>query len=499
MRRFGLFLLLCFVASAQNAVRIQGHKAPVLKARGIAFKDLNKNGKLDPYEDWRLPVEKRVADLVSRMRLEEKAGLMIHSSLMGFTGPGGVVLDAPPPPKPGAPAFVPPQRDGVIPLDRPNPAELILKRNVRWILVRPTAGEAAEVTAKFHNGLQEVAEGSRLGIPLAISTDPRHSGRGQGPAVISQWPDQLGLGAIRDAGTTREFGHIAAEELRAMGIRVILGPMADTASEPRWNRISGTFGEDAETNSELVAAYIEGFQGKQIGPDSVLCVTKHFPGDGPVKGGLDPHNDYGRWQVYPGNNFDHHLIPFQAALRAGTGAIMPGYAIPEGTDTVGMSFSKVIVTDLLRGKFKFDGLVITDWLRNMPWGVETLSEKQRQARLVEAGIDQIGGDNDPKYIIELVREGAVKESRLDESVRRVLRPMFAMGLFENPYADPAATKLMVAKKEFVDAGYRAQQKSIVLVRNLMKRNYTRTLPLQGRPKVFVVNFNRETAAGYGEV
>lgn len=507
--QFGLgslvLLAILFTApAAERGPKVQARKAPLLTVDGLTFKDLNRNGVLDKYEDWRLPVEIRVADLVSKMTLEEKAGLMIHSSLMGFTGPGGVVLDAPPAPRPGGPAgFVPPRREGVEPMDRPNPAELILKRNVRWILVRPTPGEAPDTTARFHNGLQEMAESSRLGIPIAISSDPRHSSRsqvlpGQSTAAtaanISLWPDQLGLGAIGDADATREFGRIAAQELRALGIQVTLGPMADVATEPRWNRISGTFGEDAERNAQLVAAYIEGFQGRRLGPESVMCVTKHWPGDGPVKEGLDPHNDYGRWQVYPGENFDHHLIPFQAAFRAGTGGIMPGYAIPEGVDTVGINFSKVIVRDLLRGKYGFDGLVVTDWLRNMPWGVEKLTEKQRQARMVEAGVDQIGGDNDPKYIVALAREGLIPETRVNGSARRVLRTMFQLGLFENPYADPDAAKATVAKREFVDAGLAAQRKSVVVLKNAKN-----LLPLAGRPKLYVENLKADVASQYGDV
>jgi beta-glucosidase len=481
-------------------------KATILKIDGLDFKDLNRNGKLDRYEDWRLPVDQRVADLISQMTPEEKAGLMIHSSLMGFTGPGGVVLDAPPAPRPGAggaAAFVPPQREGVTPLDRPTPSELITKRNVRWILLRPNPSEPPDVSARFANGLQEIAESSRLGIPLTLSSDPRHSVSRRGasfpnqssnPAApnISQWPEQIGFAAAGDPALVREFGRIAAQELRAIGLQVTLSPMADVATEPRWNRIAGTFGEDAWNNAALVKAYIEGFQGAHLGTGSVLCVTKHFPGDGPVKEGLDPHNDYGRWQVYPGNQFEHHLIPFLAAFGAGTGGIMPGYAIPVGFDTVGMNFSKAIVTDLLRMKYGFKGVVITDWLRNMPWGVEALSEKERQLRMVQAGVDQIGGDNDPRFIIELVKDGTVDESRLNESARRVLKPMFELGQFENPYVDPERARTVLASKPFMDAGMTAQRKSIVVL-----KNGEGLLPLGSGRKIYVENIGKETAARYG--
>ena len=494
----------CFLIPANAADPVQPpigtRKAPEIRVGSLVFRDVNRNGKLDRYEDWRLPVEARVADLISKMTLEEKAGLMIHSSLQGFTGPNGVVLDAPD--RAGGGVLVPPGRADVTPMDRPSPSELVDKRNVRWILVRPNAGEPPEVTAQFSNAMQERAEGSRLGIPIAFSSDPRHSPRPVPGAAsiepqmpeISRWPEQIGFGALRDAAAVREFGRIAAQELRALGIVVTLSPMADSATEPRWNRIPGTFGEDANLNAELVTAYIEGFQGASLGRESVMCVTKHFPGDGPVKAGLDPHNDYGKWQVYPGNHFEYHLGPFRAAIAAHTGAMMPGYAIPVGMDTVGMGFSKMIVTDLLRGKFGFNGLVVTDWLRNMPWGVEQLSEKERQLRIVQAGVDQIGGDNDPKYILELVKAGAITESRIDESAARILKPMFELGLFENPYVDPARAKALVNSAGFRAAGERAQRASIVLLKNAGD-----LLPLAEGGRIFIQDLDAKVAAKYGSL
>ena len=136
---------------------------------------------------------------------------------------------------------------------------------------------------------------------------------------------------------------------------------------------------------------------------------------------------------------------------------MPGYAIPVGVDTVGMTFSKVIVTDLLREKYGFNGLVVTDWLRSMPWGVEHLTEKERQRLIVEAGVDQIGGDSNPRYIIEMVKEGAVPERRIDDSARRVLKPLFQLGLFENPYVDPDRARSIVANSHFMQAGEKARE------------------------------------------
>src|ERR1035437_6777939 len=498
-------------AAAPAQPKIEARKARVLAKDGLKFRDLNKNGTLDRYEDWGLPLDQRVADLVSKMMAEEKAGLMIHSSLAGFTGPNGEVLGLPAaggrggrgggrgaPPDSANRSFRGRNNpNNVEPMGSANPSELIVDRNVRWILVRPNAGEAPEITARFHNGLQEMAEASRLGIPLVFSTDPRHgAGRGAANAkpVISQWPDQLGLAAARDPELVRQFGQIAAKELRALGIQALLGPMADTSTEPRWNRISGTFGEDANLNATLIKAIVEGFQGKQLGPESVMTVTKHFPGDGPVKDGYDPHNSYGKWTIYPGNNFDYHLIPFRAAVEAGTGGVMGGYFIPVGKDTLGINFSKAMIANLLREKMGFHGVVVTDWLRNMPWGVEKLSEKDRQKTIVLAGVDQIGGDNDPKYILASVKDGSIPMAVIDASMRRILRPMFQLGMFEDPYVDPEYASSAVASEQFLEAGYLAQVKSSVLLKNA-----NNLLPAAAGKKIYVEGIGREAAARYGTV
>lgn len=496
------------VAVKVTQPKVEARRTPVITKGELTFRDLNKNGVLDPYEDWRLPVAQRVSDLVARMTVEEKAGLMIHSSLAGFTGPNGEVLGLPATggrggagrggaaPRPrvfeGGP-----NPNNVEPTGSANPTQLIAERHIRYILVRPTAGESPDITAKFHNGLQEMAEAGRLGIPIVFSTDPRHgAGRGGATAkpVISQWPDQLGLAVARDPKQVRTFGKIAARELRAIGIQCLLGPMADTITEPRWNRISGTFGEDANLNATMISAIVEGFQGKQLGPESVMTVTKHFPGDGPVKDGYDGHNAYGKWYIYPGNQFDYHLIPFKAAFDAGTGGIMTAYGIPVGKDTVGIAFSKAMVDDLLRRKMGFQGLVVTDWNHNMPWGVERLSEKDRQKMQVLAGVDQIGGNNDPGVILSSIKDGSIPMAVIDTVARRTLRPIFQLGLFENPYVDPAHAKTTAASEEFLAAGYAAQQKAVVLLKNVDD-----LLPAASGRKIYIEGIARDVAAAYGTV
>lgn len=507
------------VAQAPRQPQIEARVAPLLKQGGLTFKDLNRNGKLDPYEDWRLPVERRVEDLVSRMTLEEKAGLMFHASIQGAMGPNGEVTDRMGSFGGGGGAAPRAQPRGierairgrvnpynVEPVDAAPARELILKRGIRWAVIRP-GNEAPEITAKFINGLQEIAEGSRLGIPMVPSDNPRSgirravmgvemgpAGGGAPQAGPSRWPGQLGMAAIGDPAAVRQHAEITSRELRAMGIRALLGPMADIATEPRWSRISGTFGDDGEWTAKLVREFVEGFQGKELGPDSVLTVTKHFPGDGPVKDGYDPHSSYGKWTIYPANQFDYHVAPFRAAIEAGTGAIMGGYMIPVGRDTVGVNFSRAMITDLLRGKLGFQGVVITDTLRSMPWGVEHLSQKDRHKTMVLAGVDQILSDNDPKYVLECVREGSISEERITESARRILRATFRLGLFENPYVDPEKAREIAGREEYVRAGYQAQVRSVVLLKNAGD-----ILPLPAGKKLFVRNLDAAEAGRHGTV
>jgi beta-glucosidase len=484
-----LWAALPLAAHAQNAARssarqpqIASRSAPVIEQNGLRFRDLNRNGKLDPYEDWRLTPVARARDLVSKMTLEEKAGAMMHGTArsggpMGAAGVGAAY-------------------------DTAANRTLIEGAKVNSMITR-LGGDPATLAAQ-DNVLQQLAEGTRLGIPLTISTDPRHHfqyvlGATVTAGKFSQWPEALGLAAIGDAALVRRFGDIARQEYRAVGIQMALSPQADLSTEPRWARTTGTFGEDAALTGRMVRAYVEGFQHGASGVDSsgVATIVKHWVGYGAAKQGLDGHNHYGRFADFigGGSTLEYHVRPFVGAFQANVAGVMPTYDILEGAtwkgkpiEQVGAGFNTQLLTDILRGQYGFKGIVLTDWaITNdcnakcingapagerpsfadvgMPWGVESLPKRERFVKAVKAGVDQFGGTEDASVLVEAVRSGEVSEARLDESVRRIMTQKFELGLFEHPYVDAEAAGRRVGNDAFRAAGVDAQRRSLVLLEN----------------------------------
>ncbi|MTB49774.1 glycoside hydrolase family 3 N-terminal domain-containing protein [Lewinella sp. W8] len=503
----GLFLLALLAvgivqwqmhAAANKRLATLGEEAPRLTQDGISFRDLNKNGTLDDYENPTLDPDARVQDLLGRMTLEEKAGTMFIT-MVGMTSEGEPQ---------DAMEFSGDPFGLILPLMMGTSAEMLVDRHMNSFNI--VNGFDAEVLARHNNLLQKRAERTRLGIPVTIASDPRHVGAFNPGAVIStssfsQWPGPLGLAALRDSALVQEFGDIARQEYLATGIRLALHPMADLATEPRWARANGTFGEDAGLSAKLTAAYVRGFQGDSLHRQSVACMTKHFSGGGPQKDGEDAHFGYGAEQVYPGDNFAYHLLPFsEGALPARTAQIMPYYGIPVGQtdEDVAFGFNKAVITRLLRDSLGFDGVVCTDWNiitdgalgKGRAWGVEGLSEKERVQKSLEAGCDQFGGEACPQYVVELVREGAVREDRIDVSVARILRDKFILGLFDDPYVEESAATAVAGKEAFRQAGMDAQERSMVLLKN------DDLLPLAEGTKLFVVGAQEtEAYAAFGEV
>lgn len=431
-----------------------------------------------PYRDPRLPVAERVADLLGRMTLEEKAGQLFHT--MVEVGPDGTLAEEP-------------SRMGAA-----TARDLVVRRHLTHVNVLAAPRTAREF-AHWHDRLQELAAGTRLGIPVTVSSDPRHSFTDNpGTALLSgpfsQWPETLGLAALRDERLVEEHADAVRREYLAVGIRTALHPQVDLLTEPRWARGGATFGEDAELTGRLGAAYVRGLQATgevareqgldgTFGPHSVSTMTKHFPGGGPQQDGEDPHFPYGREQVYPGGFFETHLQPFRDLIAAGTRQVMPYYGMPVGlvrngepVEEVGFGFNRQVVTDLLREELGFAGIVCTDWglvtdaeVFGQPfparaWGVEHLSPLERVARILAAGADQLGGEACPELVVQLVREGRVDEARLDASVARLLTEKFVLGLFDEArYVGEEAAVAVVGSPALLAAGRRAQSRSITVL------------------------------------
>lgn len=475
-----------------------GVEAPTLTDGDIKFRDLNKNGKLDVYEDKNASIEDRVNDLIAQMTLEEKAGTMFIT-MIGMT-PEGEPIDKP---------FLSPNPiDKMFALMMPSSSEMLVNRKMNSFNI--VHGYDVNILAAYNNSVQRIGERTRLGIPVTIATDPRHGTENNPGAALytpafSQWPSSLGLAATRDTLLVHEFGNIARQEYLAAGIRLALHPMADLATEPRWGRSNGTFGEDAELSAMMTKAYVLGFQGDSLGTESVACMTKHFSGGGPQENGEDAHFPYGKNQVYPGDNFDYHLIPFEkGAFPAKTAQIMPYYGIPmdQTDENVAFAFNKTIITTMLREKYGFDGVICTDWnIINgskigdaRAWGVEGLSPAERTKKVIDAGCDQFGGESSPELIIELVRSGQLSEARIDQSVKRILKDKFRLGLFDNPYVDEKEAKNIAGNTGFREIGKAAQAKSLVLLKN------EQLLPLQKGTKIYAEGMiNSEVLNTYGQM
>ena len=485
----------------------------ILTQDGFAFKDMNKNGVVDPYEDWRLSAKERAEDLAARLSVEEIAGMMLYSSHQSVPSAGGMFG--------GATYNGKPYREsGAAASDLSDAQKKFLTEdNLRAVLV--TTVESPAIAAQWNNNMQALVESMGHGVPVNTSTDPRHEtsataeyNYGAG-GEISHWPTSLGLAATFDPALVEEFGHIASQEYRALGIATALSPQIDLATEPRWTRFYGTFGESPELDTDMARAYVDGFQtstGKDEiedgwGYSSVNAMVKHWPSGGPEEAGRDAHYNYGKYAVYPGGAFETHLKPFTEGafkLNGATGkasAVMPYYTISTGIDpsgkNVGNSFSKYIINDLLREKYAYDGVVCTDWnitydnkridsFDGKCWGVEEMTVAQRHYECLKAGIDQFGGNNDKGPVLEAYAmwvEEFGKESadkRFRESAVRLLLNSFRTGLFENPYLDPVKSAEIVGKPEFMEKGYQAQLKSVVMVKNT-----DGTLPMTGKPKVYV--------------
>lgn len=477
------------------------HRSP----EGILFRDLNGNGAMDDYENPTLPIAARVDDLLARLSVEEKAGLLFQEIV------------------PSGPSDTVPEAEISARADRN--VDLVITRLVNHVNLHAMASPRR--TARWHNHLQALVETTPHGIPVTVSSDPRHGftqnpGASFSSSYLSTWPEPLGLAALRDPDVVRRFADISRREYLALGIRTALHPSIDLATEPRWARQYATFGQDAQLTSQLAIAYIDGFEGPHLGPTSVACIAKHFPGGGPQAFGEDPHFPYGREQVYPGDRFEEHLQPFRAVIDRGVTALMPYYGMPVGLrrngeeiESVGFGFNRQIITGLLREELGFDGVVCSDWglvhqtalrgrvLPPRSWGVEHLDTASRVLKILDAGCDQLGGESCPEVIVQLVRDGRLAQARLDEAARRLLRVKFSLGLFDNPYVDEDLAAASVGQPDDVDLGCRTQSAAVtVLLDRAAPTNHTQklaVLPLGMGQSLYLDGVATDAAAPFGKV
>ena len=484
----------------------------ILEVDGLKFKDLNRNGVLDKYEDWRLPATERAKDLASQLSIDEIAGLMLYSAHQAIpaaeTGFGAGTYNG-----------LPLSQSGAASSDiTDDQRTFLVNDNLRHVLI--TSVESPAVAAQWNNNVQALCEGIGHGIPANNSSDPRHGATanteynaGAG-GQISLWPGQLGLAATFDPQVVEDFGTIASHEYRALGIATALSPQIDLGTEPRWSRVNGTFGEDPDLAIDMARAYCDGFQSSEDnnggwGQYSVNAMIKHWPGGGPEEGGRDAHFDYGKYAVYPGDGYETAKRPFTEGafkLTGGTemaASVMPYYTISYGQNggtgsNRGNSYNKWVITDELRGKYGFDGVVCTDWMitadvsgvskfEGKCWGAENLTVEQRHYEILKAGVDQFGGNNDKEPVIAAYKMWcdefgpASARTRFEKSAERLLVNIFRTGLFENPYLDPATSQAVVGNVDYMKAGYDAQLKSIVMLKNA-----DNTLPIKSkRKKVYV--------------
>ena len=460
-------------AAAAAQPTLESRSTEIITVDGLQFRDLDRSGDLTPYEDWRLTADERASDLVARLDLDQRAGLLMHASLTGR----GTYDRA---------AFDPLLRD----------------RHISTYISRLSIGAGA--LAEQHNQLQEAAEAEPFGIPLKISTDPRNGfsvteGQTVSNADFTPFPDAIGMGAVGDPAATLAMGEIIGDEYRAVGITEALSPQADLSTEPRWTRQNGTFGSVGETVKDHVGAYVEGLQGGTDGitDEGVATVVKHWVGYGAQVDGYDSHYYYGRYAAFPGGDFAEHVVPYEGAFDVDAAGIMPTYSILKDLEVVpgqgpieqvGAGHNEFLLQDLLRGTYGFDGVVTSDWgiandcpqacLDNrppasfvgpwgagMPWGVEGLSLPARYASAINAGVDIIGGSDKPQYIVEAVQTGLLSDERVSEAAQRVLSQKFQLGLFEDPYVDPAAADEIVGSAASREVALDDQARSLTLLSN----------------------------------
>ena len=417
------------------------HSKSVLEVDGYQFIDLNGNGELDVYEDWRQDAETRAADLVSQMTVREKIAQMQHPTYL-------------------------PRADGKI---APYLKEYCSEYGIGMLLIREL--NSVEAAATTMNTIQEYAESSRLGVPVLVSMDSVHGLSYVSGATVT--PHNLALAATRDEALVTKLAEIARDEHLAVGVRMTLSPEADIASEPRWGRVMETFGEDPDLVTQMVTAQVVAFQNGRDGLNtgSIVACMKHFPGAGPQMEGKDTSPI-----ISSEETLQIHLKPYYAALEVNVASIMPYYSVPLALDMENSAIgSKATLQDLLRDEMGFTGIIQTDW--GMIWaiqealgtmtGEEVSDEEAILIGVTQSRVDGIGGESIRLIDLmeEYTQEGKIDEAILTAAATRIVKVKFEMGMFENPYCDVDYAVSFVGNEENQKVNLQAAREAMTLLKN----------------------------------
>ena len=489
----------------------------VIKVDGLYFKDSNNNHELDVFEDWREDASVRAADMVTKMTLQEQAGFVMNAlmvqpvskTLAEVKNEDGTIN-----PQKIFPVLPEGETTKHLVMTNPNSStfaslddQVMTMAKVRAGVYRGGLNFDASVVALYNNVSTAIAEwdSAKAGtpaIPVTLISNPISAG----------FPDSLGMAAavLGDGNydAIKDYAEVDRQMWRAQGIIFMYGPQIDLATDPRWPRNNGTYGEREDVVAGIITALVDGYQNgtEGVNEKSVVLSAKHFPGDGAAENGFESHTYQGQWRLYPteGSLEKYQLVGFQAAIDAGVGAIMPCYSRDAADDRsvtqtyrghevkvneLGSAYNSEIITTLLREIMGFDGFVNSDSgiTKIQTYGVESLSGIQRFAKLIEAGTDAIGAELAPDYIVTAVEYGILDKADLDRANINRATALFKQGRFENPYLDyekadeVRATNMATAH----DQAYEMHLKATVLM-----KNHENALPLQANAgtKLFIQSY-----------
>ncbi|HXB59175.1 MAG TPA: glycoside hydrolase family 3 N-terminal domain-containing protein [Candidatus Acidoferrales bacterium] len=413
------FLLLCASAVVFSAATVSNATATALD---------------DP------KIEKQVDALLAQMTLDEKIGQMV-------------------------------QADSAALINKNDIANYFLGSVLSGGNSDPPDGNSPQSWLKFATGFESYASQTRLKIPIIYGIDAVHGHNNIDGAVI--FPHNIGMGAAHDPKLVEQEERVTAEEVAGTGIRWAFAPCVAVAQDERWGRTYESYGQDPTLVSELGTAAVHGFQGDQLSgdPTSVLACAKHYIGDGGTKDG----KDQGDTICDEATLRQLYLQPYRDAVNAGVGSIMVSYS---SWNDRKMSAEKYLLTDVLKEELGFKGFLVSDWA-----AIDQISRNYKSdvEHSVNAGMDMVmipNGPDKPNNYIEFIRDlkelvanGSVPQSRIDDAVRRILRVKFAMGLFDDPPVDPALTAAIGSP------AHRAVARQAVRESLVLLRNENHTLPL----------------------